>query len=118
MLLMGILFHFHPDSMSDNNSFTLEQYQSTMDGVDIYLAQECVMQKSCSFFVFVFSLVLFSFDLSAQTTATKKAVIKPDSIPGYKTMMIDGFTLLVHEKVLDPKNSEMFNSGMERRRVP
>lgn len=53
-------------------------------------------------------LVLFSFDLSAQTTATKKAVIKPDSIPGYKTMMIDGFTLLVHDKVLDPKNSEMF----------
>ncbi|NBY01606.1 MAG: hypothetical protein EBQ87_06445 [Planctomycetes bacterium] len=53
-------------------------------------------------------LVLFSFDLSAQPTATKKAVIKPDSIPGYKTMMIDGFTLLVHDKVLDPKNSEMF----------
>ena len=53
-------------------------------------------------------LVLFSFDLSGQTTATKKAVIKPDSIPGYKTMMIDGFTLLVHDKVLDPKNSEMF----------
>ena len=53
-------------------------------------------------------LVLFSFDLSAQPTATKKAVIKPDSIPGYKTMMIDGFTLLVHSKVIDPKNSEMF----------
>ena len=53
-------------------------------------------------------LVLFSFDLSAQTTATKKTVIKPDFIPGYKTMMIDGFTLLVHDKVLDPKNSEMF----------
>lgn len=35
-------------------------------------------------------------------------MIKPDTIPGYKTMMVDGFTLLVHEKVLDPKNSEMF----------
>ena len=79
-----------------------------MNGVDICLAQECVMQKPCALFVIVFSLVLFSFDLSAQTAATKKPVIKPDSIPGYKTMMIDGFTLLVHDKVLDPKNSEMF----------
>jgi len=79
-----------------------------MNGIDICLAQEFVMQKPFSLFFIVFSLVLFSFDLSAQTTVTKKAVIKPDSIPGYKTMMIDGFTLLVQEKVLDPKNSEMF----------
>jgi hypothetical protein len=53
------------------------------------------MQKPFSLFVIVFLLVLFSLDLSAQTTATKKAVIKPDPVPGYKTTQTDTPLLLV-----------------------
>ena len=66
------------------------------------------MKKSFTLFVLLCSSALLSLDLNAQPSATKKALVKPDTIPGYKTMKIDGFTLLVHDKVLDPKNSEMF----------
>jgi len=79
-----------------------------MDEVGLNLAPECVMKKTFSLFVLLCLLIVFSFDLKAQPSVTKKALIKPDAIPGYKTMKIDGFTLLVHDKVLDSKNSEMF----------
>lgn len=79
-----------------------------MDGVGFNLAPELTMRKSYAIFLLLFLSLALSLDLKAQPAGTKKALVKPDSIPGYKTMKIDGFTLLVHDKVLDPRNSEMF----------
>ena len=72
-----IIYAFIPCVYKNDNIKLFESYESKLLSLVIIL------------------LVLFSFDLSAQTAATKKPVIKPDSIPGYKTMMIEICCVLV-----------------------
>ena len=55
-----------------------------MDEVDLNLAPECSMKKSFTLFVLLCSSALLSLDLNAQPSATKKALVKPDTFPVIK----------------------------------